>query len=176
MKNSINLVTKPETVSEPKYGRGAIIAFSIVLVCALVLIGINFVLNNTLESLSVNEIQLEKKLSNLHNERAEYLVVQNQIGSVTSVLSGRQYINDRLNSLLHALPPDLTFGDVEADGTTVTLSMTSTNLSTLNGVINTTLPSFAKAQKNAIKSIDLNDFSTGGSGGQYTATVLVTYR
>lgn len=180
MSDKINLkVKKNQSKKIVNFSSSSSIFFGIALVSAIGIILINLFLRTQLNNLINQENQVIAQYNALGAKRAKYLVTQQQLQSIHTVLSTRQALGERLNGLLTILPPQLTFSSITADNSKIEIGISSSDLSALNTILSQSLQSYAKEARSNVQSINLTSFGTGNNeteAGQYDVAFQINYR
>ena len=173
MSKNINLLPKK---NKPQDSHEELLIFfkRIATVTVIITIGSSLLfflltINPSFSAVKQQENNVLTNLSFTQGKIAKYVVIKNRLVSVAKILHTRYPMNAVVSKLEDQFPPDISIDSLEISNKTLSFSLTSASLLSLNTVI-TNMTSLLNS-KNILKRITVQSIVSNPFAGTYTLTV-----
>lgn len=176
MSSGINLLVNNEAEVEKEKRRVAIFnkiafgALGFVCIPSLILFLLNIQLGR--ETLNKNLAAAENRMKAEDQKAAKLLILENRLTDAAAIIKKRQNSHLVLDLLSANMPQDAKIDSLSVEKKTVTLTVSSSSLLTINTVLNT-LNSMAK-DKRLIDTVTMNSLILNEQEGRYAVTLDAT--
>lgn len=154
---------------------GTIVAFSIVVVMSLSLIGYRLILKGSFESLEAKEQQLNSQLLTLVEKRDKMLETRSRLGEVKKILSTRAPTTRRLETVSSIVPVDSQVKGVSGNENLIEISLESGSLVTLNELVEQKIEELAQDRGQGIKRVEMYSFGLNPRTRQYSVSLSIEF-
>ncbi len=176
MAENINLLPRKKLsmFSEERVLLGTKIAAVVLVVLVITLSILFFLLSRdpSVATMQLDQSQTLAQLNLLQDKVAKYLVVVDRVTKLRVVLEQRSTIEEHLAIILQQIPSDISIVSLGIDAKTLSLSLSSSNLSRITTVTDNFV-ALAK-QKKVISSITIQGIETDEKAGKYTLILNAT--
>lgn len=152
----------------------SVLFFSIIVVSFLLII-VNGIINLRLTDLNSDEENLIDEISVLTDRRINYLVTKQKLGVTEDVLASRSRLDERLRRVLDTFESDPEVERVDLNDNALGLRFLSTDLSTLNTLVEERILGVYSDASLGVERVDLKSFGIDKNSEKYFADVSIEF-
>ena len=175
MSSDINLLSSRNRElfkKEKQVKKVRIIAAGILFLVAFSSIASFFLNRNFSSSYKKEEDSLLREISLMHSKEAKLLIVKDRLQSIADILKTRVSYAKTTSVFLEKIPPEVQIEELQISQKSLTLSISSTSLASIDTVIKN-FTDMAK-QKQILKSLTLGSLTFVPRTGRYLTTLQAT--
>src|ERR1035437_38534 len=173
MSSSINLVSpKNEQLSKEQNRLKVVRILALLVMFFVAIIAILvFIINLTLpiNSIKQNEATTLANIATFHKKLVQYTLVKDRVTHLSNIISKRQKLPDSINSILNAIPGDLSVGSMQFSATKISLVINGSSLISMNKLIDNII--ILDKSKNILTNIVMQQLSSDVKSGQYSISI-----
>lgn len=177
MKRGINLrlpKPKPSQVSRKGFNF-SLVFLLIVFVVGVSLVGYNLYLNAQLQSLSDERESLRNQILSQNTKVYKYQDAHKRLKNIQAIVSGRLKVIDKIDTLASVLQDETEVLSVSTEALTLDYSVSSSDLSKINSLLEEKLLALASEKKENVKSVELSSLFFNKEDGDYTLNFKVVF-
>lgn len=177
MAESINLL---QTTIAPKKERSLFFSISLLFLLISIIVSVGLLLyttylNSRISSLSNEKTEVLKQMAIVEPQRIKYLTVKERLRSIGPILLNNTAFSTAYTQLENAIPSGLSISDIDIQKDTVTLTLATNDLVSVNTFLNDNLKALV-SKKSLIKAVTINSFTVGKANDGYNLGVTLQYR
>lgn len=167
MSESINLsIGRQEVKTEiKKHFLYSLVFLATIILITAILVGVNYIFSSRLDKLAAQEADLQARIQSQSAKAAKLVLLHNRLATISKITSGRDSLNTEFAQIIAMTPDSVSIESTDISSELVTVSFQSSNLSSLNDLLN----GYYNLKKNdsKIKKVKVNSFGFAKEQANY---------
>lgn len=154
------------------------VSLALLILAAVVSIGIllySLFLRNNLVRVGDLQSDARAALSKERLKSADFLALSERLSNIEKIVPSNASFSNLLSPIAESIPDSIDVDDITVDQSTVSVTLTTSDLATLNTYLNTNLKKLVGRKETHIKNVTIQNFGINDATGNYSTAIRFIY-